>query len=65
MELNGWNGKQLAEAINITPTTVSRSLALLRLPEEIQLKIESVKITSRSAYELTELAAKKQIPMSM
>lgn len=55
MELHDWNGKQVAEALHVNPTRVSRALALLDLPEEIQRQVEAGIIAARSAYELSKL----------
>ena len=55
MEVNGWNGKQVAEALNVSPSKVSRALALLDLPERIRQQIESGEISRTSAYELSKL----------
>jgi ParB family chromosome partitioning protein len=55
MDLNGWNGKQVAEALHISASTVSRSLALLDLPSDIQQRIDSGQLAARSAYELGKL----------
>lgn len=55
MELRGWNGKQLAEALHINPSKVSRALALLDLPTDVQAKISSGELSRTSAYELTKL----------
>jgi ParB family chromosome partitioning protein len=55
MQLNGWNAKQLAEALRLAPSKISRTLALLRLPAEIQRDVASGKIPARSAYELSRL----------
>ena len=55
MQLNGWNAKQLAEALRLAPSKVSRTLALLRLPDDIQQDVASGKIPARSAYELSRL----------
>jgi ParB family chromosome partitioning protein len=55
MEINGWNGKQLAEAIRIPASKVSRSLALLRLPEALQERVARGEIAARSAYELSKV----------
>ena len=55
MELNSWNGKQVAEALRIPTSTVSRSLALLDLPSDVQQRIDSGHLAARSAYELTKL----------
>jgi ParB family chromosome partitioning protein len=56
MELNDWNGKQVAEALRVTPSKVSRSLALLDLPEEIQARVDAGQLAARSAYELSKIA---------
>ncbi len=55
MKLNGWNGKQLAEALHVTPSKVSRSLALLGLPEDVQQQVDGGSLAARSAYELSKL----------
>ncbi len=55
MEVNGWNGKQLAEALRINPTRVSRSLALLKLPHEMRVRIELGDLSARAGYELSKL----------
>jgi ParB family chromosome partitioning protein len=55
MEMNGWNGKQLAHALRVPASKVTRSLALLRLPEELQGKVARGEIPARSAYELSKI----------
>jgi len=55
MELNGWNGKQVAASLHLAPSKVSRSLALLDLPPDVQERVESGQLAARSAYELTRL----------
>lgn len=55
MELNAWNGKQVAEAVGVSPSKVSRALALLDLPEEVQQKIEAGNLARTAAYELSKL----------
>ena len=55
MLLNGWTGKQLAEELNITPSKVSRTLALLDLPTDVQQKVSDGELSRTSAYELTKL----------
>lgn len=55
MQINGWNGKQLAEALRLDPSKVSRSLALLRLPPDVQDEVESGAVSARAAYELSKL----------
>jgi ParB family chromosome partitioning protein len=55
MDLNGWNGKRLAEALRIPASKVSRSLALLRLPQELRDRVARGEIPARSAYELSKV----------
>jgi ParB family chromosome partitioning protein len=55
MELNGWNGKQTAAALHISPSKVSRSLALLDLPKDVQQRVIAGEIAARSAYEVSKL----------
>jgi len=60
MQLNGWSGKELAEAIRVNPSKITRSLALLKLPEDIQRKVESGELAARAAYELSKLESDEQ-----
>lgn len=55
IELNGWNGKRLAEVLKLDPSKVSRSLALLRLPQDIKRDVDAGTISARSAYEMSKL----------
>jgi ParB family chromosome partitioning protein len=55
MGLNEWNAKQLAEAIRVHPSKISRALSLLRLPEGIQQQVASGQISARSAHEISKL----------
>lgn len=55
MELRGWNGKQLAEQMHVPASTVSRALALLDLPPEIQRRVDSGEVAARSAYEISKV----------
>ncbi|TWU44946.1 Chromosome-partitioning protein ParB [Novipirellula aureliae] len=61
LELNNWSGKQLAEAIRVNPSKITRSLALLRLPDEVQHQVESGELSARAAYELTKLPTHEQV----
>lgn len=64
IEMNGWTGKQVSEALRIPESKVSRTLALLRLPEDIQHQVETGAIPARSAYEISRLpddAARRQL----
>ena len=64
MEVNGWNGKQLAEALRIHPTRVSRSLALLKLPHEMRTRLESGELSARAGYELSRLPSEQLVRVS-
>ena len=61
LELNGWTGKQLAEALRVPPSSVSRALALLRLPDDVQEQVATGAISARSAYQLSRLDDESQI----
>ena len=60
MALNSWNGKQVAEALRVTPSRVSRALALLNLPESVQQQVEAGTLPKSSAYELSKLDDDRQ-----
>ncbi len=49
---NGWSVRQVAEALHLHASTVSRSLALLKLPESVRNQVESGQISPRQAREL-------------
>lgn len=59
MDLNTWNGKQVAAALRVTTSRVSRSLALLDLPVDVQQQVDAGTLPKSSAYELSKLADKK------
>jgi len=54
MDRHGYTGKQVAEALAVPQSKVSRSLALLKLPVDIQRQVDDRQISVRSAYELTK-----------
>lgn len=49
MEKEGWNGKELAEQLNVHPSTVSRTLGLLELPAEVQGKVDRGQLSMTQA----------------
>ena len=55
MDLNGWTMQQVADALNVSKGAVSKSLALLKLPEEIQGQVDQGVISASSAYEVSRL----------
>lgn len=61
MNLNRWTGRQVAEALHVSPSRVSRSLALLKLPDDVQQQIADGLIPERTAYELSKLGTESAI----
>lgn len=55
MKLNGWTGKEVSEALRVHPSRVSRALALLKLPDDVQERVNAGEISARSAYEISKL----------
>ena len=55
IELNGWTGKQLATALAIPTSKVTRTMALLKLSEDIQRQVASGELAARSAYEISRI----------
>lgn len=54
--MNAWNGKQLADALRLPESKVSRSLALLKLPPDLQEEVERGNLSARTAYELSRIS---------
>lgn len=55
MDLHGWNGRQVADALHVPASTVSRALALLDLPADIQQRVDVGELAARSAYEISKV----------
>lgn len=51
MQAKGLNGKQLAELLHISPAKVSRALALLKLPKEVQERIDAGQVAAAIGYD--------------
>jgi ParB family chromosome partitioning protein len=60
LQLNSWSGKELADAIRVNPSKITRALALLKLPQDIQEQVESGEMSARAAYELSKLPSDEQ-----
>ncbi|MCA9064169.1 MAG: ParB/RepB/Spo0J family partition protein [Planctomycetaceae bacterium] len=60
IQINGWTGKELADALRITQSRVSRAIALLKLPEDIQQQVEAGSVSAGAAYELSKLDSHEQ-----
>jgi ParB family chromosome partitioning protein len=54
-EMYGWSGNQLAKELAVPQPAVVHALSLLKLPDDIQTKIEAGELAPRTAYELTKL----------
>jgi ParB family chromosome partitioning protein len=55
MKAMGLNASQAASKLGLTCGTVSKLLALLSLPEELQLRIDAGELPATTAYQLTKL----------
>ena len=60
IKMNMWKKKEVASALGIHPAKVSRALKLLKLPADIQAKIESGELPARTAYEISKLDDESQ-----
>jgi ParB family chromosome partitioning protein len=60
IEMNGWKGKDVAASLGIHPAKVSRGLALLKLPADVQAQVESGELPTRTAYEISKLPTGEQ-----
>ena len=54
MEQNGWNASRMAAAVHVNKSTVTRALALLDLPEELQVAIERGQVSPSTALEIAQ-----------
>jgi ParB family transcriptional regulator, chromosome partitioning protein len=55
MELVGCHAKDLAHLLKVSPSTVTRALSLLRLPEVVQEQVATGEIPARSGFEIAKL----------
>ena len=60
MDDNNWSAAKVAEELNISKGKVSKALALLKLPEELQAKVEAGSISPATGYELSKVKDKKK-----
>lgn len=61
MQLNSWSAAELAENLHVSRGKVSKSLALLKLPEHLQAKVAVGEITPSTAYELVKVKDQSQL----
>src|SRR6516165_4885052 len=55
MEAKAWSATRMAEELGISTPTVTRALALLRLPDDIQEAVDAGALPPRSAAEIASL----------
>jgi ParB family chromosome partitioning protein len=55
MDLNGWTATELAANLHVSNATVSRALALLKLPEDLQAKVEDGTLPPTTAYQVAKV----------
>lgn len=60
MDANKWSATELATGLNVSKGKVSKALALLKLPEDLQAQIEAGKISPSTAYELSKAKTDEQ-----
>jgi ParB family transcriptional regulator, chromosome partitioning protein len=55
MELVGCHAKDLAQILKVSPSTVTRALSLLKLPEAIQEQVAAGDIPAKTGFEIVKL----------
>lgn len=55
ISINNWTIQQVADALNISKGAISKTLSLLKLPEDIQNQIEEGFISASTGYEVSRM----------
>src|SRR5947209_242958 len=55
LDMNGWSRKELADALRIPQSKVTRALALLTLPEDVQARVAAGDVSARAAYQISRI----------
>lgn len=55
MEMNGWTMQQVSDALAVSKAAVSKALSLLKLPEDIQERVEQGEISPSAGYEVSRM----------
>ncbi|MBV8606275.1 MAG: ParB/RepB/Spo0J family partition protein [Singulisphaera sp.] len=55
MERNGWSASELGRQLNLIPSVITRALALLDMPVDIQDRVEQGVLAPRTAYEISKV----------
>ena len=56
MDRRGWSARQLARALYLSESSVSRALVLLDLPDGVRERVESGELPASVAYEISKVA---------
>lgn len=64
MDINTWNATELAAKLHIHKGVVSRSLALLRLPDDVQEAVDDGQLPATAAYEISKAPAADQATLA-
>lgn len=60
MEHNKWSAVKVAAELNMSKGKVSKALSLLKLPEDIQEKVEQGSISAATGYQLSKVKDKEE-----
>jgi ParB family chromosome partitioning protein len=62
MDLNGWTATELSTQLHISNAAVSRAVALLKLPEDLQARVDDGSLPPTTAYQVAKVkdAAKQR-----
>ena len=55
MDRNGWSASQVARELNLVPSVITKALALLELPEDVQERVEQGALAPGTAYEISKI----------
>ena len=56
MDMHGWTAKELSGELQVSQGAISKSLALLALPEDLQAQVETGILSPATAYEVAKVA---------
>lgn len=60
IDRRGWSYRQLSEHLHVAPASVTRALALLDLPEDLQGRVEAGELAPSVAYEVSRLEGRDE-----
>lgn len=60
MQLHHWTATDLSDTLHISNASISRAIALLKLPKDVQRKVDTGDVPASAAYELTKLGTAKE-----